>query len=72
MALARVVLAVVLCFCSAASAHDLLDDADTSLTSGEGILPVMPAMNMLTGAAASHDDAAPQLTRLMQPLARTA
>lgn len=55
MALARVVLAAcVLCICSAATARDLLDDADTSLTSGEGILPVMPAMNMLTGAAAAH------------------
>jgi hypothetical protein len=59
MALARVVLAALLCF-SVASARDILQDAaaDTALISGEGILPVMPAMNMLTGAAAAHHQAA--------------
>ena len=50
--LARVALAV-LCIFGGASARELLDDANatTAFISGDEILPVMPLMSMLTGAA---------------------
>ena len=41
---------LLLCFASAASARDLLEDA----VSGEDIVPIMPSMAMLTGAVAAR------------------